>query len=400
MSLIFSLSFDFIQTDFNDDQLTMPYQSAAIQERLRQFELNANSAEKKKLPLQQESRLESGRKRSPFESQNKENSPLSNNFNQLGHNHTSLLNQRHTVYQPVSLASSRNEPEPMFPVRSNLSSAKSVSNINLVKVPSMLNSKPLFNVNLTAATAAASEAIKQQQNDFTRIFHSHLEKPELSNEKIGEKSESLKSVISVKQAVDSNNNLVKKSANSEQKNSERANSKSDSSKPSSRRNSPHKSLNKVAISLAPPTPDDVEMVSTASSSSNKENNSDNLNEASNEPSKLSISEKLKLFSGSKSANNPASFGANLTKKPNSVKNSKKINSNLQFKIEIISTIFIKNNHFFSLLQITEYCEFQVPYEQKISFFVTEGAAPPPHLILQLRFFDMSLRCCLLLKFKF
>lgn len=261
------------------------------------------------------------RRQSPFKSQNKENSPLSN-FNQQGFSQTSLQKQRHTIYNP----SKRNEIESLFPIRSNLSTAKSVSNINLVKVPGMPNSKPLFNVNLSNATEKASEAIKQQ-NDFARIFQSYLEKPQHSDEKVHDKNQNEKSQ---RQNVDQNNNtMVKKTSNAiELKEKEKKKSASsqisNSSKSSSRQNSPHKSLSKVSNSKAPPSNEDVEMVSTSSCSSNKENNADNLNETNNEPSKLSISEKLKLFSNN--ASDSVTIGA---KKPNSIHNSAKINFKFQ-----------------------------------------------------------------------
>lgn len=273
------------------------------------------------------------RRQSPFKSQNKENSPLSN-LNLQGLSQASLQKQRHTIYNPAN----RNEIESLFPIRSNLSTAKSVSNINLVKVPSMPNSKPLFNVNLTTATEKASEAIKHQ-NDFTHIFQSYLEKPQLSNEKINDNKKSLRL------NVDTNNNniMVKKTSTIELKEIERAKSGSpqisNSSKPPSRQNSPQKSLSKVMISNAPGSIEDVEMVSTSSSSSNKENNADNLNETNIEPSKLSISEKLKLFSNNVS--DSVTIGANFTKKTNSsVQNSAKINFRFQVNLSVILKIII------------------------------------------------------------
>lgn len=306
------------------------------------------------------------RKRSPFETQNKENSPVSTNsssviiLNQPSTN-TTVVNQRNSFYQSnqANLIQPKAEIDnkTMFTTKNNLTNLngiKSASNINLVKISNPPNSKPGFNPNLSAATAAAAAAIEQQKTDnLTRIFQSYPDnsKREQSVEKVlDSKIEPVKTLVNkTSNSSNASTNVLKRAMNFEQKNiSEQIVSKSstplasdnNSSIPSSRRNSPLKTVTlKTSSPLAQTQNEDVEMISSASSTSNKENNSES-NDVSNEPSKLSISEKMKLFSGSNTINNNGqnsvtftSMNINQNKKSNT-QNITKINFNKVFNFEI------------------------------------------------------------------
>ncbi|CAF0713391.1 unnamed protein product [Brachionus calyciflorus] len=309
--------------NFNEDHLIMPYQSAAIQERLKQFE-QQNSINNDDIYIKQKKHLPSvesrtdilniARKGSPFENQNKENSPFSSNI-QLASNINMTNNQRQNLYQLV-----KNDPESkiLYTTKNNnltnLNSTKSASNISLIKISN--TPKQTYNPNLIAATAAAAAAIEQQNKteNLSRVYQSFPEKREKSQEKLEVKNEPVNSKTSNYGQIDYSN-VLKRAMTFEQKGNEQQPnvqksstpifSDNNSSKPTSRQNSPLKSVIKNALNQN----EDVEM-STASSTSNKENNSES-NEQSNEPSKLSISEKLKLFSGS---------GANTNTTNNNVQN--------------------------------------------------------------------------------